>query len=32
MTWTLAAILAAFAVGLNVGIVVMGMLVAGTQS
>ncbi len=32
MSWTLAVIIAAFAVGLNVGIVVMGMLVAGTQS
>jgi hypothetical protein len=31
MSWTLAAILAAFVVGLNLGVVVMGMLVAGTQ-
>jgi len=32
MSWTLVAILVAFAVGLNLGMVVMGMLVAGTQS
>ena len=32
MSWTVAAILAAFAVGLNLGVVVMGMLFAGTQN
>jgi hypothetical protein len=32
MPWTLLAITAAFALGLNLGIVVMGMLVAGSQT
>jgi|MudIll2142460700_1097286.scaffolds.fasta_scaffold164772_2 ElaB/YqjD/DUF883 family membrane-anchored ribosome-binding protein len=31
MPWTLVAIAAAFVVGLNLGIVLMGMLVAGSQ-
>jgi hypothetical protein len=32
MLWILVALTAAFALGLNLGIVVMGMLVAGSQS